>query len=396
MFLRQQGKNDCGILYSIRKRCESNFVLDDKHKYRMLKKICVITGVFFFLSGCSISPNNNSKPTGETAPATGSLYKSFDAGKSFSAKVVVSEKLRISSAAILSWAIDLSNPQTMYVGSMDDGMFRTKDGAEHWEKMDFPPEKIYGIVIDSSNSRRIFATGVYGGVGKVYRTEDAGENWKEVYVEPGPGTVIASLAMHPSDSRILYAATDKGGIIKSIDGGEQWKNIYQAEGPVTKILLGTKLPESIAALVFQKDVISSQDGGITWTDKAKILEKIQGQEREGVELINPVSLNADPHTPSTLYAGTSSEGLLRSLDFGFTWNPIPIIESAKRYPIRAVAVSPDNSNEIVLASGSAFYRSTDSGQHWSVTELGIDRGVSMILYEPGNSAILYFGLRKFK
>ena len=217
-----------------------------------------------------------------------------------------------------------------------------------------------------------------------------------MYVEPGPGTVIASLAMHPSDSRILYAATDKGGIIKSIDGGEQWKNIYQAEGPVTKILLGTKLPESIAALVFQKDVISSQDGGITWTDKAKILEKIQGQEREGVELINPVSLNADPHTPSTLYAGTSSEGLLRSLDFGFTWNPIPIIESAKRYPIRAVAVSPDNSNEIVLASGSAFYRSTDSGQHWSVTELGIDRGVSMILYEPGNSAILYFGLRKFK
>jgi len=363
----------------------------------MLKKICVIVGVFFFLSGCSISPSNKNKPSGVSTPATGSLYKSFDAGKSFVPKVTVSEKLRISSADILSWAIDLSNPQTMYVGSMSDGMFRTKDGAEHWEKMDFPPEKIYGITIDSSDSRRIFASGVYGGVGKIYRTEDAGENWKEVYVEPGPGTVIASLAMHPSDSRILYAATDKGIVIKSIDGGEQWKNMYQAEGPVTRILLGTKLPESIVALVFQKDVISSQDGGITWANKTTILEKKdQEQEKDAVELTNPVSLNADPHTPSTLYAGTTSEGLLRSLDFGFTWKPVPIIESAKRYPIRAVAVSQDNANEIVLSSGAVFYRSTDSGQHWSVTELGIDRGVSIILYEPGNSAILYFGLRKFK
>ncbi len=360
----------------------------------MLKKVCTIIGVCVFLSGCSLSPNKKSELPGSAAPASGSLYKSFDSGKSFVPKVTVSEKLRISSADILSWAIDPQNPQTMYIGTMDDGIFRTKDGAEHWEKMNFPPEKIYGTAVDLSDSRRIFATGVYGGVGKIYRTEDAGENWKEVYIEPGPGTVISSLAMHPTDSRILYAATDKGGVMKSIDGGEQWKNIYEATGPVTKILLGIKVPESISLLVYQKDVISSLDGGITWTDRTKILEK--APEKTGVTLTSPVSLHADPHTPNILYAGTSSEGLLRSSDFGVTWNPVQIIESAKRYPIRAVAVSPDNSNEIVLSSGSVFYRSTDGGQHWSVTELGIDRGVSLILYEPGNSAILYFGLRKFK
>ncbi len=316
--------------------------------------------------------------------------------------MTVSEKLHISSADILSWAIDPQNPQTMYIGTTDDGMFRTKDGAEHWEKMDFPPERIFGIAVDLSDSRRIFATGVYGNVGKIYRTEDGGENWKEVYVEPGPGTVISSFVMHPSNSRILYAATDKGGVIKSIDGGEQWKNIYDAKGPVTKILLGRKVPESVSLLVFQKDVLSSLDGGATWVDKTKNAEKAKdgkAQEKPGEEVVSltsPVSLNVDPNTPSILYAGTTSTGLLRSSDFGITWRALPIIESAKRYPIRAVAVSPENPNEIVLSSGSAFYRSTDGGQRWSVTELGIDRGVSIILYEPGNSAILYFGLRKFK
>ncbi len=368
----------------------------------MLKKICLTVGICFFLSGCSISPNNGNALPGSSIAASGSLYKSFDSGKSFAPKVTVSEKLHISSADILSWAIDPQNPQTMYIGTTDDGMFRTKDGAEHWEKMDFPPERIFGIAVDLSDSRRIFATGVYGNVGKIYRTEDGGENWKEVYVEPGPGTVISSFVMHPSNSRILYAATDKGGVIKSIDGGEQWKNIYDAKGPVTKILLGRKVPESVSLLVFQKDVLSSLDGGATWVDKTKNAEKAKdgkAQEKPGEEVVSltsPVSLNVDPNTPSILYAGTTSTGLLRSSDFGITWRALPIIESAKRYPIRAVAVSPENPNEIVLSSGSAFYRSTDGGQRWSVTELGIDRGVSIILYEPGNSAILYFGLRKFK
>ena len=371
--------------------------------YPMLKKMCLTAGICLFLSGCSLSPNMNGNTlSGSGAAAPGSLYKSFDSGKSFVPKVTVSEKLRISSADILSWAVDPQNSQTMYIGTEDDGMFRTKDGAEHWEKMDFPPERIFGIAVDLSDSRRIFATGVYGNVGKIYRTEDGGENWKEVYVEPGPGTVISSLAMHPLNSRILYAATDKGGVIKSIDGGEQWKNIYEAKGPVTRILLGKKIPESVSLLVFQKDVLSSLDGGMTWIDKEKMLEKAKEgktQEKSGettVALTSPVSLNADPNTPSVLYAGTASVGLLRSFDFGSTWHSLPIIESAKRYPIRAVAISPENANEIVLSSGSAFYRSTDGGQNWSVTELGIDRGVNIILYEPGNSAILYFGLRKFK
>lgn len=361
----------------------------------MLKQISIVISVGLFLSGCSIVPNNKDNTTsGLGAPASGSLYKSFDSGKSFVPKVTVSEKLRISSADILSWTIDPQNPQTMYIGTIDDGIFRTQDGAERWEKMNFPPEKVYGIVVDVSDSRRIFATGVYGGTGKIYRTEDGGENWKEIYVEPGPGTVISSLAMHALDSRILYAATDKGGVIKSIDGGEQWKNIYEAKGLVTKILLGKKIPESVSLLVFQKDVIASQDAGVTWVDAKKVLE--QTSEKVGVTLTSPVSLNADPQTPSILYAGTLSDGLLRSSDFGLTWYPLPILESAKRYPIRAVAISQENANEIVFSSGAAFYRSTDGGQRWSVTELGIDRGVSIILYEPGNSAILYFGLRKFK
>lgn len=357
----------------------------------MLKKIFLISCACFILSGCG--PTTTKTTSAPQPPVPGSIYKTFDAGRSFTPKITVDEKRRITSADILSWAFQPNDPNTMYIGTVADGIFRTRDGAEHWEKLTFPPERVYGIAVDPTNPDRIFATGVYEKVAKVYRTEDGGANWKEVYVEPGPGTVISSFVMHASNPQILYAATDKGVVIKSIDGGEQWKNVYEADGPVTKVLVGSKVPESVTLLVFQKGIIFSGDGGTTWTDYAKgAMTATPGTD---TVLKDPVSLVADPQAPNRLYAGTMS-GMYRSVNFGQSWEAVKVIESAKQYPIRAIAINPQNANEIVFASGSVFYRSTDGGQRWAVTELGIKKGVSVIVYEPGNSDTIYFGIRSFK
>lgn len=358
----------------------------------MLKRIGFVVGSCFLLAGCG---SGSVAVPGSNVPAAGSIYKSVDSGKTFVPKVTVNDTLRISSADVLSWVFQPGNAQTIYIGTLKDGIFRTKDGTEHWEKLKYPPEKVYGMAIDASNPNRIFATGVYAKVGKIYRTEDSGENWKEVYVEPGPGTVITSLSMSSSDSRVLYAATDTGGVIKSIDGGESWKNVYQASGPVLRIILGSKNPESVVLLIFQKGVVSSMDGGLTWGDTSQSIVSASSDEKgKNVKLEDPVALVADPHAPNVLYAGTV-KGLFRSSDFGKTWQEITIIESAKQYPIHALAINPENANEITFVSGSVLYRSTDGGSRWAVTNLGIERGVNVVMYEPGNSAILYFGLRKF-
>lgn len=358
----------------------------------MLKKILSIIGVSLVLSGCGPAAKTGSSTP--APPLPGSIYKSFDSGRSFVPKITIDEKRHITSADILSWAFQPNDPNTMYIGTASDGIFRTRDGAEHWEKLTYPPERVYGIAIDPSNPDRIFATGVYEKIAKIYRTEDAGVNWKEMYVEPGAGTVISALALHPSDPNTLYAATDKGIVIKSIDGGMQWKNIYQAGAPVTKILLGLKNPESVSILAFQKEVIHSENGGLSWNDFSKDpLHAVTSPE--GTSLSTPITLADDPSAPNVLYAGSTS-GMYRSTDSGKTWNAMNIIESAKQYPIRSIAINPNNPNEIVFASGAVLYRSTDAGLSWSVTELGISKGVSVIVYEPGNPEVIYFGIRSFK
>jgi photosystem II stability/assembly factor-like uncharacterized protein len=354
----------------------------------MLHKIFLVIGSALFLSGCSLS-----LPTG-SGTSSGSVWKSFDNGQTFSSKVTIDEKTRISSADVLSFVFDPQNPNTIYIGTKENGIFKTADGAEHWERLTFPPLKVYGLAIDKNNSNRLYASGVYQDIAKIYRSEDAGKNWKEIYTEPGKGTVITALGSHPNMPNVLYAGTSAGVVIKSTNGGETWSNVLAAKGPVTKILFREGQAETVMLLVLNSGVAVSSDGGKTWNDFTT--QDFSSADMANIQPDGIVTLLADPANSNSniLYAGAKN-GLFRSEDNGKSWKELAIIESSKKFPVHAIAVNPQNSSEIVYAVGNAFYRSLDGGTKWATTQLEIDRGVGNIEYDPANPEIIYFTLRKF-
>lgn len=338
------------------------------------------------LSGCSLGPLSNTGTQG------GSIWKSFDSGQTFVPKVTIDEKRKISSADVVSFVFDPRNSDTIYIGTKANGIFRTNDGAEHWEQLQFPPIKVYGLAIDRYNNDRLYASGVYQDIAKIYRSEDAGKNWKEIYTEPGQGTVITALGSHPSAPDVLYAGTSAGVVIKSINGGETWSNVFVAKGPVTKILLRKDQIEIITLLVLGHGVVFSSDGGQGWDEFAT-----WGFSPPGILNVQPdsiVSLLADPARVDVLYAGAKN-GLFKSEDNGKSWQALAVIESSKKFPMHAIAVNPQNTNEIVYIAGNAFYRSLDGGIKWATTQLEISRGVNNIEYDPVRPEVIYFVLRKF-
>lgn len=351
-------------------------------KIRMLG---VVLGAFF-LSGCSLSVPGVSS-------GGGSVWKSSDAGKTFESKVTVDEKRKIASADVLSFVFHPTDSQIIYMGTLESGLFKTTDGAEHWTPLTFPPTKIYGLTIDQQNGDRLFASGIYNDVGKIYRTEDAGANWTEVYAEPGPGSVITALAAHPANPNLLYAGTSNGVVIKSMDGGMSWENLTTAKGPVTKILLDRNT-ERATLLVFGKGVMVTENGGRDWSEAFLQAYLPQTGDDQVVQLDTLSNMIADRSHPGTFY-GAARNGVFRSRDSGKTWESLPIIESSRKFPVRSVAVNPVNGNEIVYVSGATFYKSVDGGTNWSTTQLSVDRGVSVLEYEPGAPEKIYFGLRKF-
>ncbi len=352
----------------------------------MFKKMILVVGVATLLSGCSVKvPINTLSATG------GSLWKSEDGGDTFKPKVKVDEKRTIASADVLSLAIHPTNSDILYIGTMAGGLFRTRDAGEVWEPIVFPPTKNYGLAIDPTNGDHIYASGIYEEVGKIYRSDDAGANWKEVYTEPGKGTVVTALTIHPNQPNTLYAGTSEGVIIKSLDGGETWKNLTKAKGPVSRIFAERLSPQSLFAVIFNQASISSADGGNTWVDYATQAQQISSINNRPQ---GAVSGAEDPLQAGVFYV-SGKNGLFRTADYGKTWSPINIIESAKKFPIRAIVVNPKNSNEISFASGKAFYKSNDGGVKWNTTQLEIDKGVSIIMYDPQNPAKIYFTTRKF-
>lgn len=113
------------------------------------------------------------------------------------------------------------------------------------------------------------------------------------------------------------------------------------------------------------------------------------------------ALGSDPAHADTMYAGGASGGVWKTTDAGVNWSPI--FDGQDSLAIGAIAVSPGDSNVVVVGtgepnfSGDSFYgegifRSIDAGAHWSkvTTSAGVDGCyVSDVLFKPGDATVLY-------
>lgn len=395
-------------------------------------------GAGLLLAGCSLPlprlgtggtpADTNTSGAFQSNPIPGSIWKSEDGGKTFEPRIDVGEQGKITTADVLAISFlekkpDDPTPPTsvpaVYVGTAGTGIFRSENGGQEWEHIPFPPQKIYSFIVDRSDANRMFATGVIGKRGKLFRTTDAGETWQDMYSEPGLETVILSLSQHPRDTNVIFSGTSTGTVIKSTDKGDTWLNVGQRiNGPVTEIIFDATKPRTVYALAFRQKLWYSENGGVEWIDWEEIKKKEQKECREreresGVKrpagepspcekITDPkrampkgiVTVLADPIRSGRLLAGTGS-GLYESTDHGKYWGELNIIESARKFPIRAIGISPKNGQEIVFVAGRAFYKSINNGQTWAVVQLNVDRDISNLQYDLFNPDILYLGLRKF-
>lgn len=343
-----------------------------------MKHIFLALFALIFLSGCTL---------GTTTTGVGGVFKSVDGGRTFVQKTTMDDKGTISGVSTLSMVMDPSDHSTIYVGTMEHGIFVTHDGGEKWETIAFPPQKVYGLAVDPTNTQTLYATGVWQNQGKVYKSDDGGAVWREIYVEPGENTVPTALALHPRDTQTLYVATSAGIVVRSVDGGESWQHVYEANGPVTAIVFDAIDPSVFYLAVFEKGIVRFRANGTQAEDLTKNISNING----GTAGI--YSIAADPQQSGILYVGTD-RGIFKSTSFGDQWEQLPIIGSSRAFPIRALAVNPLNGEEITYNAGRAVYTAIrGNATQWSIAESSAGKTVDEILYDPLDATVLYLALR---
>ena len=237
----------------------------------------------------------------------------------------------------------------------------------------------------------------FGGAdGGVFKTENAGRTWKQLFDEQ-PVQSIGAIAVAPSDPNVVYVGTGEpdirsqnsfgDGIYKSTDGGQTWTHLgLDNTRRIGRIVVDPRDPNRVyvAALgsAYQanpdRGVFRSSDGGRTW---AKIL--YHGPDT------GAINLAVESHHPDTLYASLWATrrppwvvyapsnmpggGLFKSTDGGDTWAPLknglPGDDQVGRI---GVAVAPSDSNRLWAVvddlsdkgAHGGVYVSDDAGASW--------------------------------
>ena len=391
------------LFFSIRDIMKMHFNMINKHSPQLntpsafllrrnltgqenMQRIKILALVFgsIFLAGCSLSGSGS----GIISSNSGSLWKSIDGGKTWEVKNKVDEKATIPQVDVLNIAFNLQDGKNIFSGTKDAILLKTNDGGETWTKANFSSIKIYGLDVDPNDGKIIYASGILDKRGKIFKSLDGGENWKEIFTMPADGPLVVYLIIDKKSSNNIYVATSDNQILKSQDSGNSWQNVLNAENPIIKIYLDQKNDNLLYAIDQNGTIFRSEDAGKTFEN---MMEKISAS-LENVSTLS--TIETDPNNENWIYAGGET-GLIISKDKGEKWSQITsTINNSKDYPIKTIAINPYNSNEIVYGASLAVYKSIDGGNNWTTSQFESDKTIRIIKYNPQNGSEIWVGFSK--
>ena len=111
------------------------------------------------------------------------------------------------------------NPEIIYIGTIQKGIYKTMDGGNQWNHLDAPDQLscMRKIAIHPCAPDTIYATSTVG----MFKSTDGGSNWSKLYPPHGVDNEYSAFLIHPEDPNLLFA----GGAFNewtSTNGGQSW------------------------------------------------------------------------------------------------------------------------------------------------------------------------------
>lgn len=226
--------------------------------------------------------------------------------------------------------------------------------------------------------------------GGVWRTDDAGINWRNISDGFFKSSSIGAIAVAPSDPNVIYvgsgefavrgqSSTYGDGMYRSTDQGRTWSRIGLTNSKqISAVRVHPTNPDYAYVAVLgdrwkgtpDRGIYRTMDGGKTWTQLLKGENATSGA----------VDLSMDPTNPRILYAamwdferkpwfvrsGGAGSGIWKSLDGGETWNRLSegLPKLMGKIGVTVSPANPDRLYAIVEAENGGLYRSDDAGKNW--------------------------------
>jgi photosystem II stability/assembly factor-like uncharacterized protein len=292
-------------------------------------------------------------------------------------------------------AVDPHDPNRVYVGTFDDGLYATDDGGETWREAwhGVGDRRVMAVSVSASH-REDGVSAVYAGTepSNLYRSEDGAVTWqllpelRRLPSEPGwsfpprPWTHhVRTIALHPTDPDALLVGIELGGVMRSNDGGASWiDHNPQAHSDAHQLLTHPLAPERVYEVAGQ-GIALSPDRGESWR-----------RLDDGLDRHYAWATAADAGDPDLWYAsvsrspyaahgrGDGQARLVRSRGNG--WEAID--DWGDEAPLRrmpyALAALPEQPGRLVVGlRGGTMLLTDDAGETWSRLEPGLSDVIAL-------------------
>lgn len=320
------------------------------------------------------------------------LYRSDDAGESFSIRAEAPDKLRrlafpidepevllattdvglyrsedsgvtwhafaLDGLALWALLVHPADPARIYVGTTGGGIYRSTNGGSTFTAVNagVPLSRTTGFSTDPADPDVVTASlilldeqGVFGG-GRLIHTTNGGNVWNIALEGVGNAQAIGQCG---ADGTRQYATLEGTGVAWSQDAGASWMIGGLSGAAVYGVASSATSCETVYVGSYADGVARSSDGAASFGDPSA--------EGMNVQLPGQLVLDVDPLDDSRLLAGNHS-GVFLSDDSGDSWTRVGVIASAAP---RRIAVSADEPSRAWLTTwGQGVWSRAGSDGVW--------------------------------
>lgn len=268
------------------------------------------------------------------------------------------------------------DPDVIFCGLWGGGVSKSRDGGRTWKPCGLEGAEVHALSVHPLEPKVVFV-GVEPAA--IFRSDDGGKSWRELkavrelpsvpswtFPVPPHQAHVRTFAFHPKEALTLYAGIEVGGVIGTKDGGESWEELNQGVfEDIHQLAIHPKDSRRLYAAT-GGGFYRTKDAGRSWR------ESEEGLDRYYCE---PILIR--PSSPHPLYIGVSHGPMLgsehsvqgsllfRSDDDGASFRPLALPGKMKgRFRGKTVAFHPEDPRFLFAGtSHGEVYQSED--ENWS-------------------------------
>ena len=325
---------------------------------------------------------------GNATGADGGLFKTTSKGDEWVQKAAIpsttAEKKSMNGVNITAITQDPEDPNTLYVGTTDSGMYYSYDGGESWEQpTQLSRGRIPAVAVHPKQKCTIYVAIE----NKLLKSDDCSRTWNVVYLDSRVDKQTVAVAVDAMNPQTVWIANNSGDVLRSSDDGVSWASVKSFGNPVVRLALHNGDPRRVYVATKSAGVWRSDDAGATWTDLSQKYAEFSG----GTDFFDIALGVSDPNT----IVLATKYGLIRSVDAGNTWQGIDLLTPPGTALMYSVAMDPKDVHNLYYGTSTTFYRSPNGGVNWVPKKLPGSRTATVLAVDRNNSSVLYLGVTRF-